>query len=91
MLCRNVLISCSLAVLLVKADLDTVPMLSLTSQDVPTESINVVTSDQLIDGPFYQGGVGGYKVNNGVTKDGTTSSIEDQDDDQSLDSDEGKR
>ncbi|KAG7469784.1 hypothetical protein MATL_G00132510 [Megalops atlanticus] len=93
MLYRNVLISCSLAVLLVKADLDTVSMFPflLTGQDVPTESTNAVSSDQPSDSSFYHGVAGAFKPSNGIAKDGTTSSAEDRDEDQSLNSEEGKR
>ncbi|XP_041740830.1 serine/arginine repetitive matrix protein 1 isoform X1 [Coregonus clupeaformis] len=76
MLTRNFLILCSLAVLLVQADLDTnndhaAQAMSTdkdsTSEEAPTESMNAISSDQPNEKPQYY---------NGGTADVSSTSVE---------------
>ncbi|XP_069051191.1 uncharacterized protein [Lepisosteus oculatus] len=116
MLYRNTLIFLSLAVLLVKADFDldqgsqNSQAMSTdqdsTSDEVPTESMNSISSDQPKDESYYFNGgakdvssissesdVSEPLPSNEINEDGTNSSIEDQDEDRnsSIDDDTGKR
>ncbi|KAJ8334109.1 hypothetical protein SKAU_G00397480 [Synaphobranchus kaupii] len=100
MLCRDILLLCSLAVLLVKADLDKdggAQAMSTdqdsTSDEVPTESMNSISSDQPNDASSMSTEADhgdGHQPGNDVngSSDVTKNSIEDQDD-ESPDSDEG--
>ncbi|XP_061109947.1 uncharacterized protein si:ch211-133n4.6 [Conger conger] len=99
MLCRDILLLCSLAVLLVKGDLDSDGSnhamstgQDSTSDEVPTESMNSIASDQPSDASstsaesdHADGSQPGSDVN--ASADVTKNSIEDQDD-ETPDSDE---
>ncbi|KAM9494278.1 uncharacterized protein Hap1MRO34_004206 isoform 2-T2 [Clarias gariepinus] len=112
MLIRNIIIFCTLAVLLAEADLDTVnggfqAMSTGTDQDstsdeAPTESMNSVSPDQpngelqYIDGATADasstsaeaGQAAGPQVNDVTAADGTKSSTEEQDENESPESEE---
>ncbi|XP_035385297.1 uncharacterized protein si:ch211-133n4.6 isoform X2 [Electrophorus electricus] len=99
MLTRNILIFCTLAVLFVEADRDAVnvgPQAMSTDQDsisdeAPTESMNSVSPHQPNDAgstSVEAAQANGPQVNDVTTADGTKSSTEEQDENESLESKE---